>query len=375
MYIVRLAPISMNKEEWTFPSSINFDAITDPDNIVVPNIWSAASTWQAGDSVQQEPYVYISLVSDNSTKPSENYLGRPAELLDGHLGDGTNSWVRYRLLTRYACFNRVQPGFSWSSSGTFSFSVFFRGAMPREEEGVFFGAPYEPSPMYLFLTDVRGSAVTVSIKDIMGGIVSQETISLDYSETICPDFMVNMELPGIARDTIIRKFDINESVTAIRTISVSIAPMSGATTLQRAGLGGFYIGRATKIGNTDQSKLSFGYTDRTKVEEDDWGHININRRKYSRTTAGSSVVDTRQADSIYRLFQTVRATPSMYVFSNDIDRHVGVGNVSTCLHALMGLAKPPSITTDNARISVLNFSIEGMPVAFEDILHTDPIGC
>lgn len=365
MYIFRLAPISADKvNAWQVWDAINYSGINDPDDVLAPE-WNPMTTYMTGDYAGRNQYAFISLANDNTDDPIYNYVGRtPDPWRDSTFGYGKNTWLRARMLSKYLCFNRVQPGYTWSTSGSFSFTITPDMTMTAED-AVFFGDGNVSTPLYLILNDVIASTVVIDYKNVSGVSVRSETVNLVQDNSFISDAAFNMELPGTPDNTIIRKYDLTEG---IKKITVTISPPVSTVENSRAGIGGFYIGRATRIGTTQQDKLTFGYTDFSKLTEDAWGHIAISRRKFSRNIDAEVFVSTNKADNVFRLIQHVRVTPTFFFFSNRLEEAILPGTVISGLTCITGMAKTSSIDKQNTKSSPLKVFIESLPVSFNDLM-------
>lgn len=365
MYIFRLAPISADRvNTWQEWDAISYSAMLDPDDTLAPP-WSPMTTYMTGDYAGRNQYAFISLANNNTDDPIHNYIGRtPDPWRDSTFGYGKNTWLRARMLSKYLCFNRVQPGYTWSTEGSFSFTITPELTMTAED-ALFFGDGNVSTPLYLILNDVIASSIVINYKNISGTSIRSETVNLVQDNSFVSDAAFNMELPGTPDNTIIRKYDLTEG---IKKITVTINPPISTVADSRAGIGGFYIGRATRIGITQQDKLTFGYTDFSKLTEDAWGHIAISRRKFSRNIDAEVFVSTAKADNVFRLIQHVRVTPTFFFFSNRLEEAILPGTVISGLTCITGMAKTSSIDKQNTKSSPLKVFIESLPVSFNDLM-------
>ena len=367
MYVFRLAPVSVDRvNDWVDWDAISFASISDPDDVLAPE-WSPSGTYQVGEYASRNQYAFISLKNNSTDDPIYNYIGRtPDPWKDSVFGYGQNSWLKSRLLSKYLCFNTIQPGYTWSSNGTIDVTIKPTKTM---QDSSFFGDGVVASPTYLILSDLVGGAVTVSIMDSSSVVLSTETITLDHSMAMVPDWFFNPELPGISRNTIIRPFDISTGAYKVR---VQITPPSDDIPTKRAGIGGFYFGRATKVGQTKQSDISFSFNDLSKLTEDDWGHVSLSKGRVAKKIDASVFVETSKADAVFKILQHVRSTPTFFFFSNNLEGAIVPGTIISNLTSIMGLVTQSSQGRENARKTEMSLTIEAIPTSFTDVLITDP---
>lgn len=375
MYIFRLAPISIDSSDWTDASAISYTSIQDPDQALAP-AWVSEHAYMTGENVSRNQYVMASLKNNNFDDPMYNYIGRTAEpWTDTQANRGNNTWLKVRLLSQYIAYNRLQPGYTWSLSGNIVASIKPSKTMSAQDAH-FFGDGTTSTPLYLILTDIVGDSITIDYLNASDTLISTETVALSHDNDFACDWVFNLELPGSPENTIIRRFDVMDSIETIRLTITAPTTSTENNAQRRAGLGGFYIGRATKIGKTQQDKLSFGFTDFSRLTEDEWGHLNVNKGKVSRNIEAEIFVPTSTSDNAFKLIQHVRATPTFFLFSNRLAEAITTGTRISGLTGIMGLIKSSAIGKKNAKDTSLNIVVEALPTSFNDnMVRLSPYIC
>lgn len=368
MYLFRLAPISVDFHDWTTQDDLVFNALADPDSYVIPE-WNPIHEYMTGDYASAVQYAYISLKNNNTDDPAKNYVGRPPKpWLDSTFGYGNNTWLRIRMLSKYSCFDLVRPDYTWSYQGNLTFTMYPKKMVPADESSRFFGSSANPLKLYLILTGIVGDSVTITTS--AGSTVIPLSKYGSASENdLCFDWGTNLELPGVIGDTIV--YEISNIHEGTGSVQVAITRPTTHANNAHAAITGCYFGRGTRLGITHQDTLSFGFNDFSKVTEDSWGHVSITKGKVSRNIEASVTVDTKMLDAVFKLIQAVRATPTFFLFSNNLD---GIKNRAIPgITSIMGLAQTASIEAQNAKSSTFSINITSIPNQFVNVFDMEDV--
>lgn len=369
MYLFRLAPVSVYPEDWQSIDAFFTEQINDYDWFNIPHY--DGSPTGINEQVVKRPYVYTSVVEGNVSDPAQNYIGRVVPLLSTV---GNDSWVRSRMMSRYSAINRFRSEYSWNVSGDMNIMLRLKEIMPQQDADNFYGNSI--GDLYAIFTDIIGSEVTVRVFNSttsqapnQGTVLYSETVSIPTSPNAEADWTLNPEVPGISKNTLIRNIDMSSGATVV---SITIKPPSSGI-VRRAALSGFYIGRATKIGHTQQDKLSFDFNDGRRLIEDEYGHISLTRSRVTRKISAEIFTKGSNSEDTFKLLQHVRATPSFFLFVNDINKIVAQGKLSSGLLGMIGLLKTVDVKRDNTQQAFISLSVDSLPTLFDDPMYSESI--
>lgn len=234
-------------------------------------VYSAATTYTAGDHVVCEHKVYKSITGGQGHYPPETS------------DDTTGNWVLIGPTNQWAMFNGFIDKVTTSTGSAIEVHIVPGVVVDK-----------------LSLFGVYGSQVTVEVDDPVDGVVLQETISLHDNSWIknIYDYLFSPLVQS------------SEKV-------VTIPPYSNATIKVRiegdsVGIGLLALGKSQFIG-TMQYSSSFGYEDYSTKEVDEFGNPEIVERRYINVLDYLVTMDESEKYRVKGILASLRATPSVWV--------------------------------------------------------------
>ena len=152
-----------------------------------------------------------------------------------------------------------------------------------------------------------GNSITVTMTDPIEGVVYTSTQSGIETSGITDPYLYTFE-------PIVRKTDIlfnDLPFYANTTVTVTLTGSTGETVL----CGLCCIGKSFNAG-TNVRGMTLGIQDYSAKTQDDYGNYSITEREYSRKATMTLLVDRRRVDALHNLLVSYRATPAVYIGSD-----------------------------------------------------------
>ena len=270
--------------------------------------YAAGTSYNTGDKVIYNYRVFESLVSSNTgNQPDTN----------------PTKWLDIVPANRYACFDNT---ISTQTTGTSPLVI-------EVQPGKICNS--------LSLLNISGAtSLQVEVKDDVGGdVVYTKTINLDATSIL--DWYMYFFEPFDIRDTVVLT-DIPPYANAVIKVT-----LTGGGSIS---LGNFIYGTATEIGST-QYGVTFGIRDYSVKDTDDFGNTIFVKRAFSRRMEPQLMLDNTKLRYVSRLLNELRATPTVWVGSEDAQYEPLV---------IFGFYKDYSVDIQYPTASLIRLEIEGM---------------
>ena len=189
------------------------------------------------------------------------------------------------------------------------------------------------------LLNVYASSIRVVATDVIDGVVFDRTVDMRSDLGINDWFNYFFEPPEWDTDSVITDLPMYANMT----ISVTIGAISGS-----AKCGACIIGLTKTIGDT-QYGASVGIQDYSTKTRDTWGNPTVLERAYNKRANFTVNVDNVAVDRLQNILAGYRATPILYIGTNEFG--------ST---AILGFYKDFSIAISYVEYSVCTIEIEGL---------------
>ena len=188
--------------------------------------------------------------------------------------------------------------------------------------------------------NVTGNSVTVQAETIADGIV-YETV-YDLRSSIGVSSYYSWFFSEITRDVNFVDTDLPPYLDMKITVTVT------ASTGETVKCGAIVIGSAKELGGA-QYGASVGITDYSVKSKDEFGNLTVTERAYSDKAAFQLIIDRLMVDSVKYELAKYRATPVVYIGSNEY--------TSTIIY---GFYKDFSVTISHPSHSLCSIDIEGL---------------
>jgi hypothetical protein len=193
--------------------------------------------------------------------------------------------------------------------------------------------------------NITASSAQVSMVDAAGVVVYRNTANLTSDSAIQDWYSYFYEPIVRVGDFSFTDLPIAPSATGVITVRV---PNANGT----AGIGGIVIGLAKEIGTTEAS-AKVGVTDYSVKTQDAFGTYTITQRAFSKKADFTIHLPTSSVDVLHGLLSQYRATPVVYIGSNDGDDQYSSATI-------YGFYKDFSIDIAYQNYSVCTLSVEGL---------------
>lgn len=161
----------------------------------------------------------------------------------------------------------------------------------------------------LALVNISASTITVTVRDGAGGpVIFSQTVGMDGS-TVLDWYQYFFYDPLVVRTQVVFT-DIAPFGSSNVTIEIK-----GSGTVS---VGHIAFGRANDIGEAGIGARA-GITDYSKKNTDDFGVTTFVKRAFSKTLSVAVLVDKVQVNRVHRLLSSLRATPCIWIGSDDPD--------------------------------------------------------
>lgn len=161
----------------------------------------------------------------------------------------------------------------------------------------------------LALVNISASTVTVTVRDGNGGpLIYTQTVGMDGS-TVMDWYQYFFFDPLVARTQV-----VFAGIPPYGSSHVTIE-INGSG---QVGVGHIAFGRANDLGEAGIGARA-GITDYSKKETDTFGVTTFVRRAFSKTLSVGLLVDKLQVNRVHRLLAGLRATPCIWIGSDDPD--------------------------------------------------------
>lgn len=198
--------------------------------------------------------------------------------------------------------------------------------------------PQESFDTIVFL-NVEATNISVVMNDPAQGEVYNETKGMISSSGINDWFEYFFE--GVSNRTDYAFYGLPSFLNATVTITIE----NGGN---NALCGACLLGRSLNLGTT-QYGASMGITDYSQIRADDWGNYNIVERAFSKKAQFEVLVENRMVDYIHTTLARYRATPCVYLGSDDYTATI-----------VYGIFKDFSLSLADPGFSTLNLTVEGL---------------
>jgi hypothetical protein len=272
--------------------------------------WNGATAYVLDDRVHYEHKIYQRIVAGTTgTAPD----------LDETNWDYVSPTNRWKMMD---ASNTTKTQKSLGSAGDFSFYVYM--------------GPDDVPDVVVF-DDVEAGAIVLTVYDsTVTTVLHTASVTLrDLTDTWrAKKSAVFQGLPSAS-----------EMVFAITVYAYD----AGFTPSHSPKVGTLVFGNARVLGAA-VAGFSAGINDRSLLEEDDYGNINVVERSYSKRMAGTVMVQSEDVDAIVNLLASYRATPAMYL---------AVGGLYASM-VMYGIARTFEASVQTARASYLSIDIKGL---------------
>lgn len=127
--------------------------------------------------------------------------------------------------------------------------------------------------------------------------------------------------------------------------------LTSAATSPKPSIGNLAFGRVYDIGQT-QSGAKVGITDYSRKSTDAFGVTSLVQRDYARRMTASVLIDNVYLRKIYKLLASLRATPCVWIGTDDLDRYTPL--------LVYGYYKDWSVGVEYPTYSIYSLEVEGM---------------
>lgn len=189
------------------------------------------------------------------------------------------------------------------------------------------------------LLGITGESVQIIVRDSAATIVYDQTTSLISDSGISSWYDYFSEDIAYITDVVVTDLPLYTNPT----IQVIITSGSGAVSV-----GTMVVGQVRDLGGTVYGARA-GIQDYSRKETDDFGNYTLVQRAFAKRSSSKIVCDNTEVDAIFSLLATYRATPVVWIGSDDYS-HTW----------LFGWARDWSIEIVIADQSYLSLEIEGL---------------
>lgn len=260
----------------------------DVDSTTVPvdaiAAWDSGTTYALDDEVIASDKIYVSAQGSNTNNnPTTD--------------DGT--WWTYKSVTNpYRMFDQIVNSQSTDSS-TIEVEVIPSSFVNRAS-----------------IINVQGARATVTVTDDTAGEVYNETKLLrQYAGEVS---WYNFFFADRQQDESVSFGGIPNYLGA--TVKLTVEPVSG----EDASVGEFVLGQAVTLGQT-QYGASIGIQDYSAKQTNDFGQTLIVERAFAKRASFDIWLDSNDVSAVQKALAGVRATPAVYIGSEELEETIVFG--------------------------------------------------
>ena len=159
----------------------------------------------------------------------------------------------------------------------------------------------------LGLLNVDAASVQLTVTDAIDGVIYDQTFTMVEDSSVADWYAYFYEPIVRKTDLIISDIPLYNTPTIAITLSAAGDPTS---------IGTMVLGQGKDIGGTTYG-ATMGIVDYSRKTADDFGNYVLIERSFARKASFKVFMDSALTDEVYRLLSSYRATPILYIGSDD----------------------------------------------------------